>query len=322
MILAGDIGGTSTRLGLFEPAPVRPRPRLVRTVTTLDFTGLADMVRAFSVAPEVNGAPLEAACFGVAGPVVGNTARLTNVPWTVDTSELKRAFGIGPTVLLNDLQAMAYAVPVLEPRELHSIQSGRANRDGNMALIAAGTGLGQAMLHRVDGRLVPFPSEAGHADYAARTEREIVLLRDLTERFGRAEVEQVVSGMGLVNIHRLVHGTTPCLAAGNAPAAITTAALQHRCPGCIETLEIFVESYGAEAGNLAIRSLSTGGLFVGGGIAPKILPALTDGRFLRAFLSKDPMRELLTHVPVSVILNHEAGLLGAATYAQQLLITV
>ena len=116
MILAGDIGGTSTRLGLFELAPVRPRPRVVRTVTTLDFTGLADMVRAFSVAPEVNGAPLDAACFGVAGPVVGNTARLTNVPWTIETSELKQAFGIGQTALLSDLQAMAYAVPVLEPR--------------------------------------------------------------------------------------------------------------------------------------------------------------------------------------------------------------
>jgi glucokinase len=319
MILAGDIGGTSTRLGLFEPAPVRPRPRVVRTVTTLGFTGLADMVRAFSVAPEVNGAPVEAACFGVAGPVVGNTARLTNVPWTVETSELKQAFGIGQTALLNDLEAMAYAVPVLEPRELHSIQTGQANRDGNMALIAAGTGLGQAMLHRVDGRLVPFPSEAGHADYAARTEREIVLLRELTERFGRAEVEQVVSGMGLVNIHRVMHKTTPCLAPSNAPADITRAALQRRCAGCIETLDLFVEAYGAEAGNLAIRSVSTGGLFVGGGIAPKVLPALTDGGFLRAFLSKDPMRELLTRMPVSVILNDEAGLLGAAVYAQTLL---
>jgi glucokinase len=319
MILAGDIGGTSTRLGLFEPAPVRPRPRVVRTVTTLGFTGLADMVRAFSGAPEVNGAPLEAACFGVAGPVVGNTARLTNVPWTVETSELQEAFGIRQTALLNDLEAMAYAVPVLEPRELHSIQTGQANRDGNMALIAAGTGLGQAMLHRVDGRLVPFPSEAGHADYAARTEREIVLLRELTERFGRAEVEQVVSGMGLVNIHRVMHKTTPCLAPGNAPADITRAALQRRCAGCIETLDLFVEAYGAEAGNLAIRSVSTGGLFVGGGIAPKVLPALTDGGFLRAFLSKDPMRELLTRMPVSVILNDEAGLLGAAVYAQKLI---
>jgi glucokinase len=318
MILAGDIGGTSTRFGLFEPAPVRPRPLVVRTLTTLAFAGLPDMVRAFAADPEVAGAPLDAACFGVAGPVLGETARLTNVPWTVETSHLRQAFGIRRAVLLNDLQAMAFAVPVLEARELHPLQQGQATSDGNMALIAAGTGLGQAMLHRVDGRLIPFPSEAGHADYAARTERDIVLLRDLTQRFGRAEVEQVVSGLGLVNIHRVVH-TTPCLAASNAPRDITAAALGGRCPGCVETLDLFVEAYGAEAGNLAVRSVSTGGFFIGGGIAPKILPALADGRFLRAFLSKDPMRELLTRMPVSVILNEDAGLLGAAVHGMGLL---
>src|SRR5262249_50662763 len=146
----------------------------------------------------------------------------------------------------------------------------------------AGTGMGQALLHRVDHRFVPSPSEGGHADFAARTEREITLLRDLTLRYGRAEVEHVISGRGLVNVYRVAHGDTPCRAsidpaAVDAPAAISSAAFDHRCPACIETVDIFVEAYGAEAGNVALRTVSTGGMFIGGGIAPKILPALTAG---------------------------------------------
>jgi glucokinase len=189
-----------------------------------------------------------------------------------------------------------------------------------MALIAAGTGLGQALLHFVDGRFVPSPSEAGHADWAARTERDLALLRDLIDRYGRAEVEHVVSGRGLLNIHRVAHRTTPCLAvdgrdAAETPAAITKAALERRCAGCVETLEIFVEAYGAEAGNAALRSVSTGGLFVGGGIAPKVLPALTDGRFMDAFRAKGSLSALLANMPVQVILNPRAGLLGAAVFA-------
>ncbi len=188
-----------------------------------------------------------------------------------------------------------------------------------MALIAAGTGLGQALLHHVNGRFIPSPTEAGHADFAARTEREIGLLRTLTARFGRVDVERVVSGHGLTNIHAAL-GDGTC-AAGidltnpDAPAAISASAMAGRCPGCVETLSLFVEAYGAEAGNLALRSVATGGVFVGGGIAPKILPALEGGAFLRAFRAKAPLEPLLAAIPVSVILNPQAGLIGAAVYA-------
>jgi glucokinase len=185
-------------------------------------------------------------------------------------------------------------------------------------LIAAGTGLGEALLHDVDGRLVPSPTEAGHADFAARTELEIGLLKDLIRRFGRAEVEHVVSGSGLVNIHRMTH-QAPCLLvhedSPDAPAIISATALEKRCRGCTAALEMFVDAYGAEAGNLALRSIATAGIFVGGGIAPKILPALTDGRFIRAFVDKAPFEDMLRRIPVRVVLNDEAGLLGAAVYA-------
>jgi glucokinase len=187
-------------------------------------------------------------------------------------------------------------------------------------VIAAGTGLGEALLHHVGGRFVPSPGEGGHADFAARNEREIAVLRDLNARVGRAAVEHVLSGTGLENLHRVTHQDRPCLAADavDAPAApvISAAALSGRCPGCVEALDIFVDVYGAEAGNLALRSLATGGVFVGGGIAPKILAALSDGRFMHAFRDKPPHRALLSAMPVSIILNAEAGLLGAAVFAR------
>jgi len=194
------------------------------------------------------------------------------------------------------------------------LQEGAVEGPGNIALIAAGTGLGEAWLHNVNGQFIPSASEGGHADFAARTEREVDVLRNLIQRFGRAEVESVVSGPGLVNLHRVTH-VAPC-GAENDPAAISAAALERRCAGCIEALELFVDAYGAEAGNLALRSLATGGVFVGGGIAPKILPAVADGRFMRAFCDKSPrFREMLSKIPVKVILDDEAGLLGASVCA-------
>jgi glucokinase len=254
--------------------------------------------------------------------VLGSTAELTNVPFTIDAIGVSRAFGIPQVKLLNDLEAMAYSVTVLEGDELHVLQQGEAIRGGNMALIAAGTGLGQALLHNVGGRFVPSPSEGGHADWAARTERDIHVLRTLVARYGRAEVEHVVSGKGLPNLHRATH-PAGCDAgidadAPGAPAALTTAALERRCKGCVEALEIFVDAYGAEAGNVALRGVATSGVFIGGGIAPKILPALTDGRFMRAFVDKGVMQPLVEQVPVKIILNPEAGLLGAAVHAADL----
>jgi glucokinase len=319
MLLAGDIGGTKTLLGVFSPAGARPSAVVVRAFGTLDYPDLIAMVAELMSEAALRDAPIDAACFGVAGPVIDGTAELTNVPWRVEGPRVADHFGFARVDLLNDLQAMAYGVTVLTGSEVHVLQDGQPLPGGNIGLIAAGTGLGEALLHNVDGRFIPSPSEGGHADFAARNDREIDLLRWLTAEHGRAEVEGVLSGPGLVNIHRVTHDG-PCrgvtdLDSHDAPAAIAAAALERRCDGCVEALEMFVDAYGAEAGNLALRVVSTGGLFVGGGIAPKILTALTDGRFLRAFRAKRPFESLLAAMPVKVVLNTEVALLGAAVFA-------
>jgi glucokinase len=321
MLLAGDIGGTKTLLGLFDALPVRPRPLATQSFPTLDYDDLGDMLQEFLAAEQVSADAIDATCFGVAGPVLDDSAELTNVPWKVDAHRVANALGIRRIRLLNDLQAMAYSVPLLQADELHALQKGEALRGGNIALIAAGTGLGEALLHHVDGRFVPSPSEGGHADFPARTEREIDLLRDLTARYGRADVEHVVSGRGLINVHRTMH-RQPCAAAidlddVDAPAQITAAGLAGTCTSCADTLELFVGAYGAEAGNLALRTVATGGVFIGGGIAPKILPALKTGVFMRAFQAKYPLDAMLAIMPVNVILNADAGLLGAAVFAAE-----
>jgi glucokinase len=322
LLLAGDIGGTKTLLGVFERAPVRPTPIGVRAYGTLDYPQLSDIVDEFLRHAGIASSQLIAACFGVAGPVIDEAAELTNVPWRVEAAGVRQSFGITRVALLNDLQAMAYGVPVLTEDEVHVLQGGEPVADGNIAIIAAGTGLGEALLHHMEGHRVPSPSEGGHADFAARTEREIALVRDLTARYGRADVEHVISGRGLLNIHRVVH-QNGCAAGidpsdSSSPAAITTAALEKRCAGCEETLDMFIEAYGAEAGNLALRSVATGGVFIGGGIAPKILPALSNGSFIRAFCAKPPLDSMLRAMPVKVILNEEAGLLGAAVFANSI----
>src|SRR4051812_26367113 len=309
-ILAGDIGGTKTLLGLFESVAFRPHPIVVAEYVTIQYPDLQSMISEFAMHERVRGVAVDTACFGVAGPVLADTAELTNVPFRIDAAEIRRRFDIPRVTLLNDLQAMASAVPTLRPSELHQLQAGTALRDGNIGLIAAGTGLGEALLHNVNGHFIPSPSEAGHADWAPRNDREIELLRDLMTRFGRAEVEHVVSGRGLVNIHRITHDG-PCSevhdeSAPDAPAQISKAGLEGRCRGCVEALGLFVDAYGAEAGNVALRGVCTGGVFIGGGIAPKIMPALTDGRFMRAFRNKAPLEEMLAHTPVHIILNDES----------------
>ena len=276
------------------------------------------MIAAFLEAESIDRATIDRACFGVAGPVVDDAAKLTHVPWRIEGHAVAKAFGLKRVRVLNDLVAMAYAVPVLEDSELHTLQRGEPIRGGNIALIAAGTGLGIALLHNVDGRIIPSPSEGGHADFAARTEREIALLRDLTARFGRAEVEHVVSGKGLVNIHRVAH-RGPCAAAidlddVDAPAEISKAALERRCSGCVEVLEFFVESYGAEAGNLALGMMATGGRLYRRRHRAEDPAGARDGAFLKAFRAKGTFESMLEKMPVKVILNAEAGLLGAAVF--------
>lgn len=336
MLLAGDVGGTKTLLGLFSRAPERPCPVEVGEFMTLAYDGLGPMIREFLSAARVEARGIEAAVVGVAGAVTDQVARLTNVPWLVDAAALEQETGIRRVRLLNDLEAMAHSVAVLHPDELSVLQQGVTQPTGNAAVIAAGTGLGEAILLNVDGRFVPGATEAGHADWGARTPREIDMLEVLTRVFGRVDVERVVSGPGLVNIYQFTHdavGTAPfvsgiaripqryCEGVGqivdvaDLPARISRSALERRCPQCVETLDLFVAAYGAEAGNLALRSVATAGVYIGGGIAPKILPAMESGTFLDAFRGKDPMADLVATIPVAVILNADAGLLGSAVYA-------
>lgn len=323
MLLAGDVGATKTLLGLFEPAMDRPVPIEVARFDTLAFADLETLVAQF-LDRCAHRSRIAAACFGVAGPVRRQRAVLTNVPWCVDGPALAARLALRRVQLLNDLEAMGYAVPVLRSDEWLVLQVGEAVEDGNAALIAAGTGLGEAMLHRVDGRLVPLASEGGHADFAPRTPREFELARALLARYGRVQVEHVVSGPGLVNIHEFVHrGTCPAVDARSAspaevPARISEAALTKRCAKCVESLELFVEAYGSEAGNLALRAVATAGLYIAGGIAQAVLPALQDGRFVAAFSAKPPLADLLAAIPIRVIRLPEVGLLGAAVYAARL----
>jgi glucokinase len=323
MLLAGDLGGTKTLLGLFEVAGRRPMPVALRVYSTGAFESFTAILDAF-FADVAGVAAIDAGAIGVAGPVVANRATLTNVPWNISADEVTARLGTPRVRLLNDLEAMASSVDVVTADEVVVLQEGVPRADGNAAVIAAGTGLGEAFLHRVNGRLEPVPSEGGHADFAARTEREIELVRMLRELYGRAEVEHVLSGPGLLNLHRFTHRGGQCemlegADAIEAPARVTLAGLSGRCQGCGEALRMFVEAYGAEAGNMALRGVATAGLYVGGGIAPKILPAIQSGGFMDAFLDKPPMRELLARIPVKVILNGEAGLLGAAVFAQELI---
>jgi glucokinase len=316
MILAGDIGGTKTLIGLFEPHPARPVLVASESFPTTSFPGLSEIVDVFfarhGTVPHIRGA-----AFGVAGPVIGQTAQMTNVAWSVDAAQLDTRFRFGDVRLLNDLEAMAYAVPVLDGDELTPLQPGMRRPEGNMGIVAAGTGLGGALLHRYGARYMPVASEIGHSDFAARTDRELDFVRFIRARYGRCEIEHVVCGPGLVSLAEFTHQHEKCgaLAHADAAAEVSKSALERSCSCCVNALEMFVEAYGAVAGNLALIGVTTGGMFIGGGIAPRILPALQDGRFINAFRNKPPMQHLLEAMPVNVILNADAGLVGAAVYA-------
>jgi glucokinase len=322
MWLAGDIGGTKIMLGLYDPSPGRPREVVVETFRTADAQSLAAVIETFVHRHLAVGRRIDAATFGVAGPVIDGRAQLTNVPWRLDAREIAESTGIARLALVNDLEALAHSVSVLDEGELEVLQRGSPSARGNAVIIAAGTGLGEAVLIDHDGRLVATPSEGGHADFAARTAREASLMAALTGWYGRAQWESVLSGPGLVNLHRFTHGDAPCVAvdgpARERPARVTQAALEGSCPRCVEALDLFVAAYGAEAGNMALRSVATRGVFVGGGIAPKILPALRDGRFMRAFRAKAPMDDLIERIPVAVILHPHAAILGSAVHAARL----
>jgi glucokinase len=339
VLLAADVGGTKTLLGLFKQAPERPSRIEAGEFVTLEYDSLVPMIREFLKAEGVEPRAIAAATFGVAGAVTDQVARLTNVPWLVDAAAIGQAASLRRVHLLNDLEAMAHSVSVLEPDELAMLQQGVAQPGGNAGVIAAGTGLGEAILLNVDGRFQPGATEAGHADWGARTPREVELLSTLIRVYGRASNEHVVSGPGLVNVYQFTHDAfgsrawlspaayvpaKTCQGVGaigdpaDLPAAIAKSAFEKRCPKCVESLDLFVAAYGAESGNLALRTVATAGVYVGGGIAPKILPALQSGLFLDAFRAKEPLDAFVATIPVAVILNAEAGLLGAAVHANSI----
>jgi glucokinase len=332
MILAGDVGGTKTNLGLFEREG--EGLRLVRSdkFHSPDFPGLSAVIHTFLGSDRPS---IEAACFGIPGPVNGNRASTPNLAWVVDGALVAADLQVNPVVLINDLVATAEGIPLLEVGELATLQEGSGEAAGNRVLLAAGTGLGMALLPRVGERWVPVPSEGGHADYPPRTEDEIDLLRHLRERFGRVSAERVLSGPGLFNVYgflRDVRGMaeTPqvreALGRGEEPAKVIGEAALAAGPGgspggcalCSRALDLFVAAYGALAGNLALLGTATGGVYLGGGIAPKILPRLSGGTFLQAFVAKGRFVPYLEKVPVHVILNDRAALLGAARHAASL----
>lgn len=321
MILAGDVGGTKTLLALFDPQPQRPVAVVTKTFRTLSFESLADVVEQFFRGLPVR-PPITAAAFGVAGPVIDDAVKMTNVPWRVNAADLAPIIGVGRVHLLNDLEAMAHAVPALRDEDLATLQPGMRHPEGNVALIAAGTGLGGAILRSIDGRLVPLSTELGHSDFAARTPDDVDFVGFARARYGRVDIEAAVSGPGLVNLSDFTHRDTPCAAqpGGHLPKEaeqISAAGLAASCAACRVALEMFVAAYGAAAGNLALIAVATGGVFIAGGIAPKILPALSEPAFLTAFNDKGPMRYLMERMPVQVVLNQEVGLLGAAVAATE-----
>jgi glucokinase len=326
MILTGDIGGTKTVLAIFSADSGPHKPLMERTYPSIHYLGLEDIVHEFL--REVD-APIDSAYFGVAGPVVDGYANITNLTWAIDETHLKSTFGWSAVKLLNDLEAVAYAVPILEADDLHTLSAGKPVPGGNIGVLAPGTGLGEAFMTFEDGHYKAHASEGSHAAFGPVNSLQVGLLTYMRERkgFDHVSYERVCSGgLGIPNLYSYLRDT------GYAPEPawmmekladsddITPVIIQsakdkdHSCELCIATLNLFVSILGAEAGNLALKVLSTGGIYIGGGIPPRILSDLQHPAFLEALRSKGRFRQMLTNMPVHIILNTRAGLLGAAAY--------
>lgn len=323
LFIVGDIGATKTRLAVIEVNGKQVRTKHETAYPSRDYLLFEDLLGEFLADAD---SPSYAA-FGIAGPLRGRVVQTTNLPWHIDADALQRQFGFAHCTLLNDLEATAYGLAALGAADLLTLQSGTADASGNAAVIAAGTGLGEAGLFWDGQRHHPFATEGGHAGFSPGDEMEIALLRHLQQQHQHVSWERVVSGMGLLSLHEFLclyrqtaapQWLVEQMRNGDAAAAIADAALSERDEICVETLHRFVRLYGAEAGNLALKVMSRGGLYLGGGIAPKILPLLQGGAFLEAFLGKGRMRPLLEAMPVKVILNDRAALFGAALRAAQL----
>lgn len=313
-ILAADIGGTSTRLRLVHGTETLDE----QDYSSQDYPNLNSILDKFIKA----NAPVElqTACLAIAGPVRDGKARVTNLPWEVYESRISEDYSIPRVRIINDFEAIGYALAILQPDDFHELQAGSPNSVGTRALIGAGTGLGVAIVTRCGERWQVLPGEGGHVDFAPRTVLQQALLDYLHEKNDRVSVEMLLSGPGLERIYEFTcsqNGLDPNSARRTA-ASISSTALLGRDPLAVKTLELFVEIYGAQAGNLALTSLATGGVFIAGGIAPKILSVLKQGRFIEMFSDKAPMNELLHSMPVRVVLNTRSGLLGAMQVASEM----
>ncbi len=315
--LAGDIGGTKTNLGLFVRGEDRPAMLLMESYSSTHAAGLSELISRFL---EAHPQSISSACFGIAGPVIDDRSKATNLPWEVSEAEIKRKFGWESVRLINDLEATALAVPLLQDQELHTLNATPA-ASGNIGLIAPGTGLGVSFLVNVDGTFRALASEGGHVDFAPKNEDEVALWRHLRESEDHVSVERFASGPGISAIYSWLKKRDPHeepawfvekMKLDDPPAVISEAALVERLEPCIKTLKLFVSILGAVAGNLALTGMTTGGMYIGGGIVPRILPILEESNFMKAFTDKGRFRELLSGIPVHVILNDKAALLGAA----------
>jgi glucokinase len=321
MILAGDIGGTHTRIAIFEESGRALKMLLERVYPSREHKSLDEIVSLFLSNEKV---AIDRACFGIAGPVLHGRVSTPNLAWVVDALQLAKEVGIQSVWLINDLEAHASGVDDLQPADFVSLNKVEAGV-GNAALIAAGTGLGEAGLYWDGARRRPFPCEGGHADFAPRNELEVGLLRYLLLKFGRASYERVLSGPGLQNIYNFLAATgkeqepqwlkDELQQSADPAAVISQHGMSGDIPICERVLDIFVSIYGAEAGNLALKLMATGGLFVSGGIAAKILPKLTGLAFIQSFISKGRLQPMMETIPVKVIVNDRVGLIGAARYA-------
>jgi glucokinase len=325
-VLAGDIGGTKTALAIVDVAAGRHAIRRLERYPSAAYPGLEDIVEEFLASERSRP---RAAGFGVAGPVRDGVARITKLPWRLEARRFARRVGIRRVALLNDFVAAALGLPYLKPRQSVSLTRGgtrpKPDPGGPIAILGAGTGLGQAAIVRVRGRFEVVPSEGGHADFGPRNEREDRLVIFLRGKFQRASRDRILSGSGLALIYEFLKEDgfareTPAVVAvldgATDPAAVVSRyGLSGRDPLCRAALELFVSIYGSEAGNLALQYRATGGVYLGGGIAPKILPALKRPFFLEAFSAKPPMEELLARIPVRVVLDARLALYGAAAAA-------
>ena len=319
-VLAGDIGGTKTRLAVIEVDGARLEALALKSYPSSRYSGLEEIVRAFL---EGCGVDCRLACFGIAGPVQRGRVQATNLPWVVEEQALATLFGFEHAILINDLEANAWGIGALGDEDFYLLNAGRPGAEGNACIISAGTGLGEAGMYWDGQRHWPFACEGGHADFSPSTDLEVALLKYLQGRYGHVSWERVLSGAGLVGVHEFLreHRGEPApawlraeMASGDPAAAISRAANEAEDALCAEALDLSIYLYGVEAGNLALKIMATGGVYLGGGMGPKNLERLRGPRFMQGFLNKGRMQPLLEAMPVKVILNDLAALFGPAMF--------